>query len=63
MLREVIVKIGLERIDMQEEVTIEVLLDNRMTELVMSSEFAKKQEFKLKNIEKPIYVKKYEWLI
>jgi len=30
MLREVTVKIGLERIDTQKEVTIEVLLDSRM---------------------------------
>ena len=28
MLREVIVKIGLERIDTQEGVTVEILLDN-----------------------------------
>jgi len=28
-----------------------------MTELVMSLEFAKKQWFKLKKIEKPIYIK------
>ena len=28
VLREVIVKIGLERIDMQEEITVEVLLDS-----------------------------------
>jgi len=33
-LREVIVKIGLERIDMQEGITIEVLLDSRATGLV-----------------------------
>jgi len=42
MLREVTVKIGLKRIDMQEEVTVETLLDSRVTGLVMSSEFAKK---------------------
>jgi len=41
-LREVIVKIGLERIDTQEGITVEVLLDNRATRLVMSSEFARK---------------------
>jgi len=41
-LREVMVKIGLERIDMQEGITVEVLLDSRATGLVMSSEFAKK---------------------
>ena len=42
MLREVIVKIGLERIDMQEGVTVEVLLDSGTTGLVMSSEFVRK---------------------
>ena len=38
----VTVKIGLERIDTQEGVTVEALLDSRATGLVMSSEFAKK---------------------
>ena len=52
MLREVTVKIGLERIDMQEGITVEVLLDSRATGLVMSSEFAKKQGFKLKKLER-----------
>jgi len=42
ILREVMVKIGLERIDMQEGVTVEVLLDSRAIELVMSSEFTRK---------------------
>ena len=51
------VKIGLERINMQEEVIVEVLLDNEITELVMSSEFARKQGFKLKKIKRPIYVR------
>ena len=41
-LREITVKIGLERIDTQEGVMVEVLLDSRATGLVMSSEFAKK---------------------
>jgi len=54
-LREVTVKIGLERIDMQEEITVEALLDNRAIGLVMSSEFAKKQKFKLKKIKNLIY--------
>jgi len=42
MLKEVTVKIGLERISIQEEVTVEALLDSRITELVMSLEFTKK---------------------
>jgi len=48
------VKIRLERINTQEEVTVEVLLDNGAMGLVMSLEFIKKQGFKLKKIEKPI---------
>jgi len=57
MLREVMVKIGLERIDTQEGVTVETLLDSSITGLVMSSEFARKQGFKLKKIERSIYVR------
>jgi len=57
LLREVIVKIGLERINMQEEVIVEVLLDSEITGLVMSSEFARKQGFKLKKIKRPIYIR------
>ena len=43
-------KIGLEMINTQKEVTVEVLLDSSIIELVMSLEFARKQEFKLKKI-------------
>ena len=57
ILKEVTVKIGLKKINMQEEVTIETLLNSGMTELVMSLEFARKQGFKLKKIERLIYVK------
>jgi len=57
MLREVMVKIGLERVDTQEGITVETLLDSRATELVMSLEFAKKQEFKLKKLERPMNVR------
>ena len=42
ILRKVIVKIGLEWIDIQEEGTVEVLLDSGAMELVMSSEFIRK---------------------
>ena len=56
-LSEVTVKIGLERVDTQEGVTVEVLLNSRVIGLVMSSEFARKQRFKLKKIERPIYVR------
>jgi len=57
MLREIMVKIGLERINIQKGVTVEALLDSRATGLVMSSEFTRKQGFKLKKIENLIYVR------
>ena len=57
LLRKVIVKIGLKRIDTQERITVEALLDSGTTELVMSLEFARKQGFKLKKIERLIYMK------
>ena len=42
ILREVTVKISLERIDTQKNVMVEALLDSGATELVMSLEFARK---------------------
>jgi len=62
ILREVTVKIGLERIDTQEGVTVEVLLDSGVTGLVMSSEFTKKQGFKLKKLERPINMRNIDGL-
>jgi len=53
----VTLKIGLERIDNQEGITVEALLDSRATGIVMSSEFARKQGFKLKKLERPIQVR------
>ena len=57
LLREVTVKIGLERIDTQEGITVEALLDSSAAGLVMSLEFVRKQRFKLKKIERPIYIR------
>jgi len=57
ILREVIVKIGLKKIDTQEGAMVEALLDSRAMGLVISLEFARKYEFKLKKIERLIYVR------
>ena len=57
MLREVMVKIGLERINIQEGVIVEALLDSGAIGLVMSSEFTRKQRFKLKKIKNLIYIR------
>ena len=61
-LREITVKIGLERINTQEGITVEALLDSGTTGLVISSEFARKQEFKLKKVNRPIYVRNVDGL-
>ena len=42
LLRKVTVKIRLERIDMQEEIMVETLLDSSTTGLVISLEFVRK---------------------
>jgi len=47
MLREVMVKIGLERIDAQEQIMVKALLDSSTIGLIMSLEFAWKLGFKL----------------
>jgi len=48
---------------MQKGITVEALLDSRATGLVMSSEFAKKQGFKLKKLERPINVRNMDGLL
>ena len=63
LLREVTVKIGLERIDTQEGIMVEVLLDSGTTGLVMSLEFVKKREFKLKKLDRPMYVRNVNGLL
>jgi len=57
VLREVTVKIRLERIDMQKGIIMKALLDSGVMGLVMSLEFVRKQGFKLKKIERSIYVR------
>ena len=51
------VKIRLERINIQEGVIVEVLLDSRVMGLIMSSEFTKKIRFKLKKIKRLVYIR------
>ena len=51
------VKIGLERIDTQEGITVEILLNSETTRIVMSLEFVRKQGFKLKKLDRPMYVR------
>ena len=47
----------MERLDTQKGITVEALLDSGATGLVMSSEFTRKQGFKLKKLERPMQVR------
>ena len=62
-MRKVTVKIGLERIDTQKEIIVEALLDSSVTGLVISLEFTRKQEFKLKKLDRPMYVRNVNGLL
>ena len=57
------VKIGLERLDTQKRVTVEALLDSGVTGLVISLEFAKKQDFKLKRLGRPMNIRNMDGLL
>ena len=59
MLREITVKIRLKRINTQKRMIVEMLLDSRVIGLVISLEFVRKQEFKLKKIKKTNIYEKY----
>jgi len=63
LLRKVTVNIGLERMDTQEGITVEALLDSGAIGLVISSEFTRKQGFKLKKLDRPMYVRNVDGLL
>ena len=54
--KKVTVMIGLKQEDNEDGITMEVLLDSSVTELVISSQFARKNKFK-KKLERPIYIR------
>ena len=56
-LREVWMKVGLEKLDMHEGVTVKALLDSGATGIFMDKDFAEEQGFKLVKLEKPVEVK------
>jgi len=56
-LREVWMKVGLEKLDMHEGVTVKVLLDSGVTGIFMDKEFVQEQGFKMEKLDKPVEVK------
>jgi len=66
--RKVIVKIELKQKNKKDGITVEILLNTRMIELAISSEYIKKHKSKTK-LKRPIYVRNmngifnHKWLI
>ena len=56
-LREVWMKVGLEKLDMHEGVTVKALLDSGEMGIFMNKEFVEEQGFKLEKLDKPVEVK------
>ena len=55
-LRAVWIKIGLEKIDTHEGVTVSALLDSRATGLFMDKKFVEKNGFRMEKLERPVKV-------
>jgi len=56
-------KIGLEKLESHEEVTVRVLLDSGTTGLFMDTQFTKRKEFKLKRLKNPLLVRNVDGTI
>jgi len=55
-LRAVWMKIGLEKVDTHEEVTVNVLLDSGATGLFMDKKFVESKGFRMEKLERPVKV-------
>ena len=50
-------KVGLEKLESHEEVTVKALLNSSMTGLFMDTTFAKEKGFKMEKLKKPLLVR------
>jgi len=57
LLREVWMRVGLEKLENHEEVAVRALLDSRATDLFMNITFAQEKGFKIEKLKKPLSVK------
>ena len=57
LLREVWLKIGLEKLESHEGIAVKALLDSRVTGLFMDTTFAKEKGFKMEKLKKPLLVR------
>jgi len=56
-LREVWMKVGLEKLDTHEGTTVKALLDSGVTGIFMDKDFTEEQGFKMEKLDKPVEVK------
>ena len=56
-LREVWIKVGLEKIESHKGVAVKALLDSSITRLFMDTQFMKKKGFKLERLKNPLLVR------
>jgi len=57
LLREVWLKVGLEKLESHEGIAVKALLDSRVTGLFMDMTFAKEKGFKMEKLKKPLLVR------
>jgi len=62
-LREVWIKVGLEKLESHEGVAVRALLDSGATGLFMNTTFAKEKGFKMERMRKPLMVKNMDGTI
>ena len=62
-LREVWLKVGLEKLENHEGMAVKALLDSRATGLFMNTTFAKEKGFKMEKLKKPLLVRNVDGTI
>jgi len=62
-LREVWLKVGLEKLENHEGVAVKALLDSGVTGLFINTTFAKKKGFKMEKLKKPLIVRNVDGMI
>ena len=63
LLREVWMKVGLEKLDNHKRVAVRALLDNRATGLFMNTTFAQEKRFKIEKLKKPLLVRNVDGMV
>jgi len=62
-LREVWLKVGLEKLESHEGIAVKVLLDSGVTGLFMDMTFAKEKGFKMEKLKKPLLVRNVDGMV